>query len=137
MCSIIVIAHGGITGMPMGMISSWNLADTATLQPLGLFNPNQVNLNCLSPKNPTSWSFANGGKMGMPMEVIRAPEILWMLELCNHLGDSLQIKFFGTVLACRCTKPWSFAPMGIMGMPMGVIKFSWNLVDAGTQQPPG
>ena len=39
--------------------------------------------------------------MGMSMGVIRVPGILHTLERRNHWVDSLQIKFFGTVLACR------------------------------------
>ena len=60
--------------------------------------------------------------MGVPMGMIRAPGILRTPELCNHRADSLQIKFIGIVLACRCATPWSFAHQGIMGMPMGMIR---------------
>ena len=34
----------------------------------------------------TAWSFAHGGIMGMPMSMIRAPGILWMLELHKPMG---------------------------------------------------
>ena len=70
----------------------------------------------------TSWLFAHGGIMGMPMALTRAPGILRMQELCNHKADSLQIKFTGTVLACRYAMSWSFACGGIMGMPIGMIR---------------
>ena len=46
--------------------------------------------------------------MGMPMGMIRAPGIFWTPELHNHWADSLQIKFIGTVMACRCATARSF-----------------------------
>ena len=58
--------------------------------------------------------------MGVPMGVIRALGILGTLELSNHWDDSLQIKFIGTVLACRCATSWSFAHACHMGVPLGV-----------------
>ena len=70
--------------------------------------------------------------MGVPMALIRAPGILRTLELGNHRADSPQIKFIGTVLACRCPASWLFAHGGIMGMLMGMIRAP---ADAGTPQP--
>ena len=46
---------------------------------------------------------------------------LQTLELSNNWADSLQIKFIGIVLACRCVTSWSFAHKGHMGVPMGII----------------
>ena len=60
--------------------------------------------------------------MGMPMGMIKALGILPTPELINHWADSLQIKFFGTVLACTCVTSWSIAHEGIMGMPMGMVR---------------
>ena len=57
----------------------------------------------------TLWSFAHGTIMGVPMGVKRAPRVLRVQGLSNHLADSLQIKSIGNVLACRCASSWSFA----------------------------
>ena len=69
------------------------------------------------------------GHMGIPVSIIRAPGILWTLELSNHWADSLQMKFIGAVLICRCATSWSFAHQNHMAMPMGIISTK-------TQQPP-
>ena len=54
--------------------------------------------------------------------VIGASGTLQKQELSSHWPDSLQIKFFGTVLACRCATSWLFPHGGIMGVPLAVIR---------------
>ena len=49
-------------------------------------------------------------------------DTLQMLLLSNHWADSLQIKFIGTVLACRHAMSWFFAHWAHTGMPIGVIR---------------
>ena len=67
------------------------------------------------------------GHMGVSMGVIGAPGFcnkgFWNLEDAGTQqpqGQLLQIKFSGTVLACRCATSWLFSHEGIMGMPMGI-----------------
>ena len=67
----------------------------------------------------TSLSFVRGGIVGIVMGMIKGPGILQTPKLSCHWVDSLQNKFIGTVLACRCATSWSFAHGGIVGIPVG------------------
>ena len=65
----------------------------------------------------TSWSFAHGGIMGMPIGVI------WpLLESCEHQNSTTtglvysKSNLFGTALACGYAVSWSFAHWGHIGM---------------------
>ena len=51
-----------------------------------------------------------------PSGVIWATGILRRPELSNRRANSLQIKFIGTVLACRCERTLSFAHQDAMGV---------------------
>ena len=92
-----------------------NLADAGMQQPLGGFISNQDFRTVLACRCATLLSIAPEGITGMPVGMIRAPWIMWTLELRNHWPNSLQIKFFGTVLVCRCATSWPFAHRGLMG----------------------
>ena len=46
---------------------------------------------------------------------------MWMTELSKHWVDLLQIKIFGTILACRRATSWSFVHRGHMAVPMSII----------------
>ena len=67
----------------------------------------------------TSWSFAHGRIMGVPMGVIRALGILQTPKLSYHCADSLQSSLKPS---CRCATPWSFAHGCIMGMPVRMLR---------------
>ena len=62
-------AHGHENG-------SWNLVAARTQQPIGRFTPNQFIGTDLACRCATTWLFAHGGIMDMPMGMKRAPGIL-------------------------------------------------------------
>ena len=116
-------AHGGIMDMPICMIIAPGILRTTELRIHWADSlQNKFTGIVLACRYATSWSFAHGCIMGMSMTMIWAHGILWTPELSNHMADLLQIKFTGTIFACRCARSWSFTHGGIICMSMGVIK---------------
>ena len=114
-------AYGAHTGMPMGIIRTPGILQMPELRQI------PCKSSSLEPSLPVTLCPALG--------LTQTPGILQMPELSNHWADFLQIKFIGTVLACRCATSWSLAHQSHMGMPTGIM--SSLGMDARTQQPLG
>ena len=83
---------------------------------MGLFYSKSSSLEWSWPVCATSWPLTHGGIISISLGMVKVLGILQMLELSNHWADSLQMKFFGTILAWRCATSWSFAHPDIMGV---------------------
>ena len=96
-------AHGGIMGVPMGMMRAPGILRMLEISNHwgGSFRI-KLNWTALGYRYATSCLFDHGAIIGMPVGVIGASGILQMPELSTHWADSLQIKFIGTVLPRRC-----------------------------------